>query len=465
MPPLPGEQPRLRDLTIAQRWLLAAILVASAALRIGWNDVETYSPADETVYADYTRTLADHGFFRTYPEIARTFENDARRWVFPSPLRWGYLGLSTLAAHIGGSTAPRGLAWLSTIAGILVVPLIFALARRLFDARVALLAAAFTAVSGIELALGRRALQDEVFCLSVLASAYCVLIIVTRRDDETPRWFIALAIASMTLSFAIKESFLYLIPAFAVLLVLHRAPRELRLRHVALFALPPFLYFAGFCLLTRNIGSFFRIADLVTSAMNAPYVVQYQGGPPHRLLLDFFITTPLVSILAAAAIVFIALTAAKRGSERSIALFVVVAVAVFALVPSKNLRFHVMLDPFLRLLAAWVIASTAVTARMLKAWTLAGVAVANAAIELEIFHTIFIGHGAYDPVTQNLLQALGALPRQNPGADHTMVFPLVCLALLALWWMWPRDRAVPIAGPAQPARGTRPRHAVRASSS
>ena len=443
MPQQLGDDKRLRNLTGTQRWLLAAILTIAAALRIGWNNVETYSPADETVYANYTRTLVERGFFHGYPEIAQTFVRDSQRWNFPSPLRWGYFALSTLAAHIQGSAEPRALAWLSTIAGILVVPLIFVFSLRLFDARVALLAAALTAVSGIELALGRRGLQDEVFCLSVLASAYCVMVIVTQRDDDTPRWFIALAIASMTTSFAIKESFLYLIPAFAALLLLHRPPRELRLRHVALFALPPFLYFAGFCLLTRSVGTFFRVGELVTSAMKAPYVVQYQSGPPHRLLLDFFITTPLVSILAAAAIVFIVLTASKRGSERSIALFVVVAVAVFAIVPSKNLRFHVMLDPFFRLLAAWVIASSAVTANACKAWALAGVAAANAAIEIEIFHTIFIKHGGYDPVTQTLLQALGALPRENTGADHMMIFPLVCAALIALWWMWPVNRALP----------------------
>lgn len=442
MPPLAGEHARLRDLTSGQRWLLAAILVAAAALRIGWNNVESYSPADETVYVNYTRTLVDGGFFRAYPEIARAFESDSRRWVYPSPLRWGYFGLSTLATHIYGSTEPRALAWLSTIAGILAIPLIFGLALQLFDARVALLAAAFTAVSGIELALGRRALQDEVFCFSVLASAYCVMVIVTRRDDETPRWFIALAVASLTLSFAIKESFLYLIPAFAVFLLLHRTPRELRLRHIALFVLPPLFYYAGFCLLTRSVGLFFRTGELVTSAMKAPYVVQYQSGPPHRLLLDFFITTPMVSILAAAAIVFIALTASKRGSERSIALFVVIAVAIFALVPSKNLRFHVMLDPFIRLLAAWIVASTAVTARAMRSWTLAIVAAANAVIEIEIFHTIFIAHDGYDPVTQTLLQALGALPRENAGADHVMIFPFICAALIAIWWMWPAKRAV-----------------------
>ncbi len=55
MPQQRGDRLRFRNLTGAQRWLLAAIIVVSAALRIGSNNVETYSPADETVYANYTR--------------------------------------------------------------------------------------------------------------------------------------------------------------------------------------------------------------------------------------------------------------------------------------------------------------------------------------------------------------------------------------------------------------------------
>lgn len=422
----------LNDLTAVQRWTFAAIFIVAAAMRIALDDVSEFSRADESVYACYTQTLVSRGFVTGYREIVQAYETDERRWVYPSPLRWGYFALSTTAAAIQRSASPHALATLSTIAGIAVVPAIFLFALELFGANVALLAAAFTAVSCIELALGRRALQDEVFCLSVLVTLYFFVMAVSRDR------FLTAAIASMMLSFAIKESFLYLVPAFVAVFLVYRRPREVRVQHLLLFALPPLIYYAGFSVLARSATAFFRVGGIVTSTLSAPYVVQYQGGPPHRLLVDFFVTAPLVSILAAAAIVFIALRPKRRDHVAAVALFVIVAVAAFAIVPSKNLRFYVMLDPMIRLLAAWVVASAAVAGRAASGSIVAVVAAANAAIELELFHRIFIVHGVYDPVTQTLLQALAALPRGESGPEPQLLFPAVCALLVAIWWMWPR---------------------------
>jgi len=401
------------------RWILAAILLAAATLRIGLNNVTAYSPADETVYASYTKTLMERGFVQGYPEIVRAFVEQPRRWKYPSPLRWGYFLLTTFAAETYGSSDPRAIAWLSTIAGLLVVPIVFFLGRRLFNERTALLAAAFTAVSPIELALGRRALQDEVFCLAVVASLALVVVAL-----EKYRWpWIAGAIAALTLAFAVKESFLYLYPAFLVLPFLYKKPRAL-----ALFIAPPALYFLGFAALARSPLHFFRIGRIITSAMTEPYVLQYQGGPPHRLLFDFLIASPLVAILAGAAVVSVALARDRGRSETVLVAFLVIGIAIFAVVPSKNLRFYVMFDPVIRLLAAWIVART------LRTSTLVAVAACNVAIDVEIFRATFIDGGVYDPVTQSLLEAVGAVPHDI--APHPMMFPWVCGAIIVSTWLY-----------------------------
>ena len=173
---------------------LIAIILVAAAMRVWWNDVPSYSPADETVYASYTRHLVERGFVRGYPEVTASFVDDRSMWIYPNPLRWGYLALATAAAHLYGSAEPHALAWLSTIAGILVVPAVFIFGRRLFGPRVALLAAAFTAFSAIELALGRRALQDEVFCLAAFVAVGLFFVLLDPRDprptsrDPIPPW-------------------------------------------------------------------------------------------------------------------------------------------------------------------------------------------------------------------------------------------------------------------------------------
>ena len=118
-------------MTKVERALLVAIIAIAAVLRIVWNDVAEYSPADETVYTSYAQTLHDKGFIAAYPEISGWFLNDPKMARFPNPMRFGYLALATFAQEMYGAATPRALAWLSTIAGILVVPLLFFLGNRL----------------------------------------------------------------------------------------------------------------------------------------------------------------------------------------------------------------------------------------------------------------------------------------------------------------------------------------------
>jgi len=217
---------------------LIAILAVAIVLRVHWNDVSQYSPADESVYTSYTQHLLDRGFAAGYPEIVRWFD-DPRMWRYPNPLRFGHLALTTAAAEIYGAAEPRALAWLSTVAGILVVPLLYLLASRLFDRRTGLLAAAFGAVSAIEIAMGRRALQDEVFCAAVLIA----LILVIQMMERGNRWDIAAAVAALSAALAIKESLLLLDPAFAAVIL---AYRKFRPRHLLLFALPPIVDYTAF---------------------------------------------------------------------------------------------------------------------------------------------------------------------------------------------------------------------------
>ena len=174
--------------------------------------------------------------------------------------------------------------------------------------------------------------------------------------------------------------------------------RERRIRWV--WALPPFLFFAVFCALAGDVGSFFRIGRALVSAMQAPYVVQFQSGPPQRLLIDFLAIAPLVTIAFIAAACHI-----HRGPNWSgqccTLLLAAGILVVHSLVPSKNLRFVVTADPFMRLLVASWLPGTRSTAAAL---------VGNAIVEMALFHHIFIRYGVYDPVTSQLMRALKMVP-------------------------------------------------------
>lgn len=421
-----------RPLSNLERACLAAILATATLLRLWLNDVTTFSPADESVYVDFARRLAEGGFFSTYGTIAREWVNDPSWWIYPNPLRCGHLALTTIAVRLHGSADPRALAWLSTIAGIAVVPILFASGRRIAGTRTALLAAAFAAVSPIGLAMGRRALQEEVLCAAVLLAFAAVVEMLDDEKKSTART--VLAIAALTFALAVKETTLLLFPALAVFVAMYRRLSGITVRHVTLFLAPPLLWWAALTALTGDATMLFRTAGLVADAMSAQYVVQYQSGPPHRLLFDFFVVAPFVSVLAGAAIVALMLDEKRDRRVRAVAAFLVVGLATFSLLASKNLRFVVMLDPVVRLLAAWIVVSGGQRGEA-RGSTLAAVAAANVAIELELFRAIFITGGVYDPVTHTMLAALGAVPRTAASPLVPMMWPWLCAAIAGAVWL------------------------------
>ena len=365
----------------------AVLLGLAAAIRILFNDVTYFNPSDETVYLRFARTFADTW---AYSDVVRTFVEDPSLWIFPSPLRWSYIGTSALYCAGRGVCRYRTLATLSTASGIVVVALTYWLGVRLFERRTALVATVLAATAPLQLALGRRALADEFFCAVVLASVVAMLEWLRR---PRPAWLIAWIVLT-TLAFAAKEHFLFIYPV--VLSVWWF--RERRIRWI--WVLPPLLFFAVFCALAGDVGSFFRIGRALLSAMQAPYVVQFQSGPPQRLLIDFLAIAPLVTIAFIAAACHI-----HRGPNWSgqccTLLLAAGILVVHSLVPSKNLRFVVTADPFMRLLVASWLPSTRSTAAAL---------VANGIVELALFHHIFIRYGVYDPVTSQLMRALRMVP-------------------------------------------------------
>jgi 4-amino-4-deoxy-L-arabinose transferase-like glycosyltransferase len=426
---------RRAGLSPSERAWVVAIIAAAALLRLWLNNLSQFSPADEQVYVDLSRRLADGGFFSTYAAVASDWMNDRSWWIYPNPLRCGYLALTTLSVRLYGAADPRALAWLSTIAGIAVLPLLFATARRLGGPRAAILATVFVAVSPIQLALGRRALQDEVLCAATLLAFAAVVHLL---EDRSPSYRpLILAVAALTFALSIKETFLFLFPALAAFVVLYPGRSRLGVRHAALLIAPPLLWWSVLTALTQDATMLFRTARLVGGAMAARYVVQYQSGPPHRLLFDFVAAAPFISVLACAAIVVLLVDGKSDARLGAAAMFVLLGMATFSVVASKNLRFIVMLDPFVRLLAASIVVlprpgvETRVSA-------VVAIALANVTIELELFRALFITGGVYDPVTHTMLEALGAVPRDATPAPAAMLWPWICGAIAVGWCLWSR---------------------------
>ncbi|HJQ36444.1 MAG TPA: glycosyltransferase family 39 protein [Thermoanaerobaculia bacterium] len=378
--------------------LTALIFAAAAAIRIAVNNVAVYSRADETIYLLYAKS--------GYPQIVRMYLADPKLWLFPHPLRWSWIGVTSLACF---DCTHRTLATISTIAGIAVVALTFWIARELFGSTTALVATVLAATSPLQLALSRRALSDEFVCAAVLASIAALLQYLRGAAGFSPpnvsgglkpaapriAWLFAW-IAATTIALASKELFLFSYPLLLGFWWLRA--RKLRWYEAAAWLAPPFLFFAVFSILAGDVSSFFEIARLTASTVNAAYPAQYQSGPPHRLLIDLLAVAPVVTIFAVAGVVSL--------RRHPFALLALAMFALHALLPSQNLRYIAPVEPMLRIVAAAFL-----TAEFRDRRWLGGLLLANAAIEWMLFSTIFIRGQVYDPVTDHLLRALKMLPR------------------------------------------------------
>ncbi len=374
------------------RWYFLILLVLGAAVRIAINDIDADSfatGADEGTYIRTTAYLAEHGW-GSYPQVVRNYFADKEQWIFPPPLRWGWYAATTLAASVQGKSDGEALANLSTLAGIAAILLTWLLARELVDELAALLAAALCVTSPLQLALGRRALQDELFCAAVLLLFW----LLARLARSQTRGHYLAAVAAATLMLAVKESAVFVLPAAVVLYFAIK--RRFDRADLALAIAPPALYYFGFSLFARDFGAFFRIARILGSVQSAPYAVAFQSGAPHRLLIDLLALSPIVVVLAIAAI--------ARGEAGRIVTWTLAAIlAVFALV-SKNVRYIIMADPLMRIAAGALLARRRLTVAVMAI-------VANAAVEWAIYYAVFVAGDVYDPVTIYLMQALRMAPR------------------------------------------------------
>jgi tetratricopeptide (TPR) repeat protein len=414
---------------VATYGLLLAIVVIGGGLRIAFNDVVEYSPADEAHYVSSTRFLAREGF-SAYPRLVRSHLDRPELWLSPPPLRWGYLAMTTLTCAARGLCDGRALAWLSTIAGVASIVFTYLLGARLVGRRPALLAAALTVSSPLQLAFGRRALQDEVYC-AVFLAAFWALVRLLQEDSAAARerWrSIAAFVATGALAFAVKETFALPYAGLAAVYLLAPRERRLRVSDALVLAAPPALFFAGFALIGRDVPAFFELLRLGRASFLSDYSAQYEAGPPHRVLFDLFVLAPITCILAAVAIGRIAEGRRDAGGERWLALFLAIGLAAFMGLP-KNVRFVVILDPILRLLAAWALTAQPWVGRAFGPRFGAIVVLGNAAAELALFHAAFVAGGIYDPTTHDVLYALGALPRASAQAQPN-TWPIVFFAIL-----------------------------------
>lgn len=362
---------------------LAAILAVAIAiaLRVRWNNVPRYSPADETVMLGHARAVLLRGF--SYRAYCEAWLGEPRSYCTPGPVRFGNLYMLALAFRLTGRWKHRTMAWVSTLWGAVHVAAVYGIATELVSHEAGLFAAVLAGVSPLGLAMGRRALQDSALSATALAATWALLV-------GSP------AAAGLLLAFLLaqKETAALFFPAVAAVALASGVP----LLDVAIGCAGGVTgYVLAFAALTRTDGVrlLWRFARAVSSVGDHPYSTRYQSGPLHRLPLDLLALGPVACLLAARSDAYPALAGAAT------------LLLVLGLVPAtKNARLALPADGWLRVAAGAALASWSLPAAL-------GALALSVAADLWIFRRVFLREGVYDPVSANVLTALGIVPKER----------------------------------------------------
>lgn len=311
---------------------------------------------DERAYWNQGRLVCERGPIAGLRVSAARFLDDADASAYPSPLRWLWVWLVSVAGRHRN---------LPSVASAMIIPFVAAWALSPVVVGASWASVALAASSPLLLICGRRALQDSAVALAVIAAA----------GAATHGSVVGFGLG-LFVCLALKEAAVLYIPALTV------AAWLLGSDPVAI-VIATSSALAAWALSTRVILGHSALAVFRSAAKghDTPYSREHQSGGVPRLVLDMMLVSP--------ALLFVA------GSAGYVYAIAMCALVAHALSPVQNVR---------TLLAADIAIRVAI-ASAIGWWVLPLIAI-DALVSYRF-------RSVYDPVTSELMRAYGMAPRET----------------------------------------------------
>ncbi|HSH37745.1 MAG TPA: phospholipid carrier-dependent glycosyltransferase [Chthoniobacterales bacterium] len=390
---------------------IALIIVAAALLRLcvpaGFDGIGF----DENLYRGYVELLSKAGV-TNYPLLAEQFidhQLEPKNQAILPPTRIFYIGGGYVYHRVFGLSPLAALHALSAHFSILtvVVSAVFCwrvTRRRDFTAAVT----ALVACAPTQIHMGQHALIDGVFGFWALLVMWLLWENLQQRDS-TP-WLISYA-AALAVLVMTKENAAFVAATITAILALNHWLRfgQVTRRLVITTFAATLVGLTAVVLAAGGVEQFVLIFSLLKVKVPAlAFMIRTAGGPWHRYLVDLLLVSPIVVMLAGAALLNI------RGSnipgQAYVAVFVALSYTVLALFPAgMNLRFIVMLDMPLRFLAGVQLLALSRRWGRYQRPLLVCAVVALCGYELRQHYILFIKGSLYELVTEGLIYAQGII--------------------------------------------------------
>lgn len=405
--------PNSRGTWVALALLLGGIGALSVAT---FGSVAYHADLDEGTYQRYVAHVAEHGL-GAFPELFRGYAADSERWIFPSPLRVGFVAGAAGWAQLFGASY-LALSWFSLASHLAFVLLNFVCVRRHRGDRAALGVSALLGFSALHLVIARTALMDS---HAVLWQAATFWLFVELLHAPARRLWSVLFVPVCAWTIVVKEASVLVVGPLALLYAVECLRSRGALswqRGVALFGLAFTLAFGVLALAAGGIAELRECVQIVrVSLATNEWAKANLAGPWYRYVVDALLVSPYVTLVALLGAGAVLLRARDAAHERWLELrwFAIAALGIGGLsLIGKDLRYAMALH-VATCLAAWCGLEFAFE-RARPAFARAGLAVAVLLLcvsELCTF-SLFIDRGLYDPVTHWLVRVRElVLPQRN----------------------------------------------------
>jgi 4-amino-4-deoxy-L-arabinose transferase-like glycosyltransferase len=373
---------------------------------------QVYHGPDEYSYHIYSRFLLEHGM-QGFPGLLKEFISHKDRWIWPSPLRAGYLFLSTVSFRMLGPFF-SSLAYLSWISFVVTLLITFYFSRKLFGGDFAGLCTLLYAFSPLQMAMAKRALSDSLGNLFIVLAIWLFLDFLMKPSSMKLAFFTA----AYAYALLIKETALlyavFFAVAYGVFVFKRNSDTSVRKALVAT-AIAVGIAVTVLLLVFQNPADIMQVIKIQQAMPSLnQYSVLFCRGPWFRYLIDYMLLSPVVTLLSLAFAVLVWLRTDAR-KEFPVLYFVVafvLAYCLFSMLPfAKNVRYAMSLDLPMRLMAVWMLAEIVKIRKIpyVSDPLFMGV-LCLCALDYLNFVQLFCRADLYDPISMVLLQVRLFIP-------------------------------------------------------
>lgn len=364
---------------------------------------------DEITYYGQAKNILEQGItgFQTNADF---FLKDPISHLYPPPIRIAHIFFDAIALKISDSLV--SLSYLSLIFFITHCIVCFFFIKKYWGSTASILGGVLICFSPLSCGLAGRALSESGFYLFFTLSLFSFINYLNKPDSIKLIQFILF----FSLCLLIKESAVFILPFFGGILLMEKFyfKKPLNLIHISSLILSPLLL--SFCIYLFVLGDINKVKDVfivmgeINIAEPHAYIKLYNSGPWYQYFVDYFMMSPLTSLL----FLFFAghyLTCQENRDQQLnlLFLFFIYFIIVFSFLP-KNVRYAQPIDLIYR------IGSALMLIRLLKKSIFPTgikklIVISSLSLilisEFLSYRNFFVIHIIYDPISIDLLTAAG----------------------------------------------------------